>query len=249
MPRLQPQQTGTIGGSMSIAKLVGNTSKDSSYLNRIKDAIEHDRSHPRNLGVQMQAHHVISGEGMKRSRLGHKIEQAGYDINLLPNLAFIPCTLQGACHLGVQPHRGNHDFKIDQDDYKDDSEPPNYHNMVATMVQQLDRALHIACRGNDLHYRDKVIDALDALSKQILGNIRRKPEEAPLTRVALRFGKMGIGCGGVDSVRDHKLTGACAVGRNHFYRDEAPRLSQGPKQQVEKIRYQGKSPYKLEVGK
>ena len=100
-----------------MALKLGNTSKNSAYLRRIKAAIEHDKSHPRHNGVLMQAHHIISAEGMKRSRMDKKIEKFGYDINELPNLSFIPCTLQGACYLGVQPHRGNHTAMVDQEDW------------------------------------------------------------------------------------------------------------------------------------
>lgn len=121
----------------------GKSAKDSGYLERIKNAIKNDRSHPRNLGVRMQAHHVISGEGMIRSGKGSTVVGFGYNINFLPNLAFIPCTLQGACYLGVQPHRGNHSAAsvADQDDY-DDSDHVDYHDKVASqLVEVIDRHL------------------------------------------------------------------------------------------------------------
>ena len=116
---------------------LGNSAKDSKYLKRIKDAIEGDKAHPRHNGVKMQAHHAISAEGMKLSGLGKKIEKFGYDINLLSNLVFIPCTLQGACYLGVQPHRGNHTAVISQDDYDDDLEPKNYHKLISSRIKNL----------------------------------------------------------------------------------------------------------------
>lgn len=51
---------------------IGNSAKDSQYLKRIKDAISGEKNHPKNNGIKMQAHHIISGEGMKRSGLGKK---------------------------------------------------------------------------------------------------------------------------------------------------------------------------------
>ena len=120
-----------------MALKLGNTSKNSAYLRNIKNAIEDDKSHPRHNGVLMQAHHIISAKGMSLSNLAKKIEKFGYDINELPNLSFIPCTLQGACHLGVQPHRGNHTARVDQDDYDDDLEVRDYHKMVAKKIKEL----------------------------------------------------------------------------------------------------------------
>jgi hypothetical protein len=80
--------------------IFGNSAKDTQYLKRITEHIATDKTHPRHQGVKMQAHHIISGEGIKRSGLGKKLKEFGYNINLLPNLVFIPCTLQGACYLG-----------------------------------------------------------------------------------------------------------------------------------------------------
>jgi hypothetical protein len=38
----------------------------------------------------------------------------------------------------VQPHRGNHTTNVDQDDYKDDLEPMNYHVMVSKKLKNWD---------------------------------------------------------------------------------------------------------------
>lgn len=227
----------------------GKCSKDSKYLKRIKDAIEGDANHPRNNGVLMQAHHIISATGMKLSGLADKIEDFGYDINLLPNLAFIPCTLQGACYLGVQPHRGNHDAAIDQDDYEDDMEPRNYHNMVRRQLQALALPLSKDCPGDDGSKVAKVKDELDGLSRKILSLIQSKPNVAPLTKVALHFGKDAFGCGGVDSVTKHQPTTRCPVERRHLYDPSAPNKSQGGGQKVEKILFKDAHKFSLKVGR
>jgi len=227
----------------------GNSAKDSHYLKRIKNAIEGDKAHPRNLGVKMQAHHVISGEGMRLSKLGKKIEKYGYDINLLPNLVFIPCTLQGACYLGVQPHRGNHTALVDQDDYQDDLEPEDYHDLVGRRVRELDLPLRKECPGDDPTKAEVVQTKLDKLSKDLLGLIQNKPSQAPLTEIAEHFGPRGVGCGGLDSItRAHGLH-ACPVERNHFYRGSDGRGSHGPGQKAEKIEYVREGKYKLKVGR
>lgn len=184
-------------------KIIGNSSKDSQYLNRIKAAIKGDKDHPRNNGVQMQAHHIISGEGMKQSGIGKKVEEFGYNINLLPNLVFIPCTLQGACHLEVQLHRGNH--TVSQDEYDDDSEPKNYHALISEMIISLRLPLNNECIGRKNSNLDKVVNELNGLSKNILKLIQKKPAEAPLTRIADNFSPGSMhGCGGVDSIGLHK---------------------------------------------
>lgn len=226
---------------------LGNSAKDSQYLKRIKDAIAGDREHPRHQGIKMQAHHVISGEGMRLSGLGRKIEKYGYDINLLPNLAFIPCTLQGACYLGVQPHRGNHTASVDQDDYHDDMEPEDYHDMVARRVKELDLPLKKECEGGET-VRD-VQNKLDKLSKDILGLIQHKPRQAPLTEIAGHFGPDGKGCGGVDAVARHKAAGPCPVHRKHLFDATRPGASQGPSQKNEEISYKLTGKYKLQAGR
>jgi hypothetical protein len=222
---------------------LGKSSKDSKYLKRIKDAIEGDKSHPRNNGIKMQAHHAISAEGMKRSGLGKEIEKFGYDINLLPNLVFIPCTLQGACQLGVQPHRGNHTALISQDDYDDDLEPKSYHEMVGLRIKGLHLPLTKACEGPDDGRVHEIRQKLDKLSKLIVMMIQGKPSEAPLTNIAKYFSSHNqVGCGGVDSVTAHNGLEKCAVGRVHVGG------RQSTKQKNENISYVSENSYKLRPG-
>lgn len=230
-----------------MTKTIGNSAKDSRYLKRLKDAIEHDKDHPRNNGVRMQAHHIISGDGMKRSKMGKKIALFGYNINYLPNLVFIPSTLQGACYLGVQPHRGNHDFSMEQEDYQDDLEPPGYHELVATRLRRLELPMEKECDKETAHDRAKVVDALDALSKSILNLIQFKPAEAPLTKLASHFGVGAVGCSGTDSITTHLRTRSCPVGRKHRVDTAHPELSQGPSQAHENITFALTGKFRLKV--
>lgn len=230
----------------------GKSAKDSQYLERIKNAIEGDKKHPRNLGLRMQAHHVISGEGMKRSDLGETIKSYGYNINFLPNVAFIPCTLQGACYLGIQPHRGNHATKSgDPDDYIDSGEEADYHDIVASDMQRVIDKHTEACKGDD---DDKIandgVEVLNNLSKKILKGIQHDPKTYPLTSIARHFGKNGVGCGGVDSVTKHtdprKL---CPVGRNHLSDPAGVRPSHGAGQSPESIKFELREKYNLKFEK
>ncbi|MYN20595.1 hypothetical protein GTP81_28025 [Rugamonas sp. FT107W] len=223
---------------------IGKSSKDTRYLKRIKDAIATDRAHPRHNGIKMQAHHAISAEGMKFSGLGKKIEKFGYDINSLANLVFIPCTLQGACHLGVQPHRGNHTAIVDQEDYDDDAEPENYHDLISHRLKDLHLPLAQACKGEDDNRVHEIRNKLDSFSKLIIEMIQRKPSVAPLTNIAKYFSpKNPIGCGGVDSVTHHHGLKSCEVERSHSCN------RQGATQDKENIKFVLNKPYILQPGR
>lgn len=226
----------------------GRTTKDSAYLDRITRAIADDSKHPRHQGVAMQAHHVISATAMHVSGLSEKIRKFGYDINLLENLVFLPSTLQGACHLGVQPHRGNHTAPIERDGYEDDDHPRSYHDMVSDAIKRLNLGLTRECPGymggpQELAARHKVKTELDELSAKLLRMIRNLPREAPLTKISAHFQPGNqIGCAGTDSTTRHNFSHACAVERNHH-------KSQGPDQRRENITFESDGRYKLNMGR
>jgi hypothetical protein len=219
----------------------GNTSKDSEYLNRIKGATT-DLEHPRHKGVKMQAHHAISAQGMALSGLAIKLKKFGYDINLTPNLVFIPYSLQGACLLGVQPHRGDHTAPLDHDDYNDDEHLPSYHEAVSLMLIEADRKIGVACLGEGVNKKAAAQRILDELSAIIVDFIQNSPEQARLTRLYKHFVPGNrTGCGGVDAVGDHRGSIACPVDRNHTGK-------QGKGQIKEAISYSCDGHYKLKPG-
>lgn len=215
------------------------------YLRAIKKHIARDASHPKHLGIKMQAHHLLSQEGIEISELGTKLVQFGYEIDDLENLVFLPCTLQGACHLGIQPHRGDHasasarrparrfpgrNEDIDEDDYDDDDHPYSYHRMVSRNVKTLVARLEKKCSGRP-NTSSNFVEALHGLSQSILMTIYGRPDEARLTSIADHFKKgNAVGCGGVDNVGLHKAESHCHTGRNHLGQ-------QGPQQKAEGIRY------------
>lgn len=202
----------------------GTITKSTTYLSTLKARIALDVRHPRHHGVKMQAHHILSAEGAKLSNMGRKLVGFGYDINDPKNLAFLPCTLQGACHLGIQPHRGNHAAPIDgdvQDAFDDDDgHPRDYHKMVAYKIRNLEYKIDKRCTGSDGDKDKQAIMALmNELSHELLLLIYGKPSKARLTKIADSF-LLGnhIGCSGADGVGSHSISRPCPVGRNHRQR-------------------------------
>ncbi|NRR30302.1 AHH domain-containing protein [Oxalobacteraceae bacterium] len=223
--------------------MTGNVLKNKQYLELIKGAISIDLAHPRHHGVKMQAHHLISAEGMKQSNLSHEMKTLGYNINVLKNLVFIPCTLQGACYLKVQPHRGNHTAPVMQDEYDDDRHPSDYHDMVAKHLTRINHSLSKECIGDPKKKKELVQDTLNDLSLWIMNKIQNSPRSAPLTNIAMHFSKQTlIGCGGVDSVAKNKGISSCPSGRNHLKK-------QADGQDKENISYICADGYELRIGK
>jgi hypothetical protein len=224
------------------------TTKDSKYLKSLIGAIANDPSHPKKHGIKMQAHHIIFADGMGRSGIHSIIKEFKYDINNLDNLSFIPCTLQGACYLGVQPHRGNHDSAIDESNYVDDSEPRTYHEYVSSRLKDMHGFIEKHCIGSKEENEKKVVKKLNELSFEILETIQHHPMRAPLTRIALAFGKTGVGYSGVDSVTTHDRSRPCPVDRKHLF-DKADRTkSQAPGQKNEEISFVSKAKFLLIPG-
>jgi hypothetical protein len=189
----------------------------------------------------MQAHHAISAAGVALSRLGRNLEEFQYDINLLPNLVFIPSTLQGACHLGVQPHRGNHIAVVSDDEDHDEQRPAPYHVMVSIRLLEMRRLMKGKCPKSNPETIKTVKDKMDAISASIIDTIEQMPAMAPLTQVAMSFPHPSkIGCAGVDSVPTHSEM-PCPVGRDHHGR-------QGPRQENEGISLRKPLFYRLKAG-
>ena len=224
----------------------------------MKKRVKGKDSHPINNGIKMQAHHLISCEGMKNSGLSDYVKKSGYDINLAPNMAYLPCTLQGACHLGVQLHSGNHTAETrpiesddGDDDDDDDEHPDKYHKIVQKQIRGLRKDLKEACESK-AEQRD-VIRKLNEVSKDILHAIQNKPREARLTKIYDQFQPGShAGCSNKDSVTKVPLVPkthiepyqaplSCGIGRDHY-------MSQNTGQRSENISFRGKKPYRLNAG-
>ena len=220
----------------------GNSKKNGhAYLDLIKSKTE-DSKHPRNMGVSMQAHHAISAKGMDLSGLADKYEDFGYDINQIKNLVFIPCTLQGASLLGVQPHRGNHTAPDVDKPNRDKDKDANYHTMVSDLLQEAYRNIDELCGSGRKDITAETQHMLDEVSETIIDRIQNNPKEARLTALYKHFTRNNKrGCGGVDYVNDKRAVDICPVGRHHTHR-------QGEFQRDEEISYVGNGKYMLKPG-
>lgn len=225
----------------------GNISKDSEYLERIKDAtsiLKHP-SHPRHHGIKMQAHHAISVKALSLTDLGPKFKKMDYNINLLPNLVFLPCTLQGACHLGIQPHRGDHTAPADHESYDDDEHPRGYHDIVAKELRRVDEDIDIECAGEKINAKETTQKHLNGLSALIIKRIQNLPTKYPLTSVAQHYTQGNpVGCGGFDAVgllKDMSAPAPCAVKRSHMKKQKKGQC-------VEEIKYPAVGIYELKPG-
>jgi len=81
--------------------------KGKSYRRKIVAAAKLVTNHPIH-HINMQAHHLLSEAGIKKSKQGRKLAHLGYEIDSLLNLVLLPCELEDACHMRVQLHRGDH---------------------------------------------------------------------------------------------------------------------------------------------
>jgi hypothetical protein len=223
---------------------LGNVARSHDYLDRIQKntTVALKPNHPRHHGIKMQAHHIISVDGVKMSRLGDKLEKLGYDINSLDNLAFIPSTLKGACHLGVQPHRGNHTAETD-----DETEhPQSYHKYVAKRLVEILSSPMKDCPGTG---KNSIKKKMDDLSKSILKEIQESPKRVKLTAMAEFYApESPVGCGGMNNIPkkgqpERTNPAPCPAKRDHQHEED------GSKENSKKILLpKPKSFYKLKAG-
>ena len=169
----------------------------------------HKAGHPIFHGVVMAAHHLISIEGMKLSGLGDEIKFKGYDINRPLNLVFLPYELEGACHLGVQVHRGNHDKIIMN---------RTYHQEVRDLLWEEEEKI-TNCKKTPQETLNKLIKTLNAISKSIVKKITKY--EVHLTDIAVAFKPQSdVGCANASNVGDHRKNNGkgqvCSCNRDHY---------------------------------
>lgn len=190
------------------------------YRARIMNAVKHDKNHPVNNGVKMQAHHLVSAKGVQLAGMGNDLKQLGYNINVLENLVLLPSTLDAACHMRVQLHRGDHNDA-------DDEHPLAYHERVKIELAKLEKFMD-SCKGCSSQAqmdenRKRVQSKLDQKSKVILILIEKF--QVKLSRIGKDFRHGDIGCAGRENVGDNPL-GSCPHDRDHFL-SEASGLKNG----------------------
>ncbi|MBN3573585.1 AHH domain-containing protein [Vibrio neptunius] len=164
------------------------------YRESVLDPAVEDPNHPINHGFQMQVHHLLSKAGVKKTGDGPKLKSYGYDINLPGNLVALPCTLEGACHLQVQLHRGSHPNAIDTND-NDKEHPKGYHRRVTYLIKNAYKTISKRCEKQD---NPGIQRYMDYHSLLILREIRSF--ELSLSNVAEAFKRGGVGCLGATTV-------------------------------------------------
>ena len=150
--------------------------------------------------------------------LTDELKQLGYDINHIENLTFIPCTLQGACHLLTQLHRGNHtateDIESDPDGDNDDDKhhPKGYHDKIKALIAKKFPSGFCELSKNALQKE------MNRISVLVVGKINKHLYS--LTDIHKNFKLNKNGCCGVDSIPDAKKNSSevCPVERNHMGR-------------------------------
>jgi hypothetical protein len=172
-------------------------------------------NHPRHHGVTMQAHHLLSKNGVQKSGLNKDLEHLGYDIDYVKNIVLIPSTLSGACHLNIQVHRGNHgSSKADAAD-SDGSHKKSYHKLVKELVIKLERNIKKGkyCEAS----REIVIKAMNIYSRKVATFINNNVAE--LSSVSNNFGTENTnnkGCCNQTSItKIHDNSLPCLKDRNH----------------------------------
>ncbi|ELV8800514.1 AHH domain-containing protein [Vibrio vulnificus] len=179
--------------------------------------------HPYFLGIHMETHHLISSKGAHVDKDTAKaLVKAGYVIDTLDNLVGLPATLPGACHLGLQAHRGEHPDKP--------VESKAYHTTVKNELEKVKKQLK-RCPPNT-KASDKIPnidDITNKISKRLLDKI--VSNKVALTNIPNNFSSY-VGCRGQTSITKARETSErCPVGCNHFgqtdrkYNFKRPELS------------------------
>ncbi|HAS6152573.1 TPA: hypothetical protein I7146_13780 [Vibrio vulnificus] len=179
--------------------------------------------HPYFLGIHMETHHLISSKGAHLDDYAaQQLITAGYLIDTLDNLVGLPATLPGACHLGLQAHRGEHPDKP--------AESKAYHTEVKNLLEKAAPTLkrcppNKKASGKTLNIDDITKDISKALLEQIVSC------EVALTNIPNNFSSY-VGCRGQTSITKARETSQrCPVGCNHFgqtdrkYNFKRPELS------------------------
>nr|WP_255533677.1 AHH domain-containing protein [Reinekea sp. G2M2-21] len=202
-----PYVIGDDEGHVPVPK--GKTKRDWRFRKSLLEAVADDPNHPIFNGIIMAAHHLISVEGMAKSGLGSLVEDRGYNINLVENLIFLPYELEGACHLGVQLHRGDHKKK--------DIHGRNYHETVEDALKK--KKLDIKkCDSSPKETLNTLTRTLNGISAMMVKKIAKN--QVCLSDIAETFELDNPkGCGNAKTVGQHRLSDHhCHLNRDHQFK-------------------------------
>jgi len=213
------------------------TKEGFDYRKALEANLKNPNSHPMNNGVHMQAHHLISEEGIKEFK--PLLKGREYNINVVANMAFIPSTPAAACHMNVQLHRGDHTHIADEHG-PDDEHPKPYHKYVAKVIEKLEDKIEDCQKYSNAD----VQRWLDNESMIILSRI--KQNQLALTKIYKAFyPSSAIGCGNCINVNDHAESATpCNHDRNHRGKANPMYISSKNRPRLTIQKYN----YKLRVG-
>jgi len=210
-----------------------------SYRKTWLNKAEAQSDHPINFGIHMDTHHLISAEAIKISTLGGVLKIKGYVIDSLSNLVGFPSTLPGACHLGVQLHRGDHKHTIPGEEA--------YHKYVASTLEKNEDGIRGSYgRTEKEETKSEIHLLLDPKGEDILDELI--DFELPLTEIFKSFEDgCSIGCSNEFDVKPaSKQQIICDKNRDHFLEEDKKFQTSAKVWNKKQITYQGR--WSLKVG-
>ncbi|NSY35488.1 hypothetical protein DS891_18280 [Pseudoalteromonas sp. JC28] len=219
-------------------QIEGMVDKDKKYRDRLIANIKHKKDHPFHNGIHMAAHHLISKEAVNVAQLGSLLIHRGYNINLVENLVFLPSTLQGACQLRVQLHRGDHTYALPKQEA--------YHDQVASGINKIKSDLK-KCTPRTQKDTSEIQNILDLESKAILKKVAEF--RVPLSSVFRNFKPSSkIGCSNNNEIDEcEEQVTRCNHERKHVGQINYLYPYGNIRKVPQEIKYE-KSYYKLKVG-
>ena len=223
---------------MSKNIIEGTVDKDKVYRKRLIKKIKNKSSHPFHHGIHMAAHHLISKDGVDTSDLGELLVHKGYNINEMENLVFLPSTLQGACQLRVQLHRGDHTYALPNQEA--------YHDQVASSLDKIKSNLR-KCTPKTQKGNSEIQKKVNQESVKILKRIAEF--RVPLTTIFRNFKPSSkVGCSNHNEVKECEGSLArCRDERSHVGQVNYLNAD-APIRKVPQTMAYEKSYYKLKVG-
>ncbi|REL26927.1 hypothetical protein DXX93_10335 [Thalassotalea euphylliae] len=219
-------------------QIEGTVDKDTKYRDRLQREIMNNDNHPFNNGIHMAAHHLVSKEAVKLAKMRDLLVHKGYNINLVENLVFLPSTLQGACQLRVQLHRGDHTYALP------DQKP--YHDQVTASIEKIKGQLR-KCTLRTQEDSSEVQQRVDKESVKILKRIAEF--RVPLTSIFRNFKPSSkVGCSNQNEVKECEGS----LVRCHHERSHVGQINYlnpyAEKRKVSQTMNYTKSHYQLKVG-
>ncbi len=184
---------------------VGSNLGSSAVLGRNMLEGQELTTHPWYAGpFSLAAHHLICLEALDSPRWASFCPRFGYHPDRKPNGVFLPMKMALACQLFVAVHRGHH-----AEGFAFDLHLP-YPDAVKSKLRGVAKKLET---GGFCADPMALVSQLDAVSAEILAKV--DSGEWTLTRDGSDYAPAGIGCGGLQSIREKPTHATCPHRRRH----------------------------------